>query len=196
MNAVNALKTAVKGVLSLASRNLKAIATQLQKAGLVLLITTQVRCSRVRTLVLLLLPVVEDSYAPREFLQRCDVTASQWNNRCELAAAVSNLLDAPRRSRASRQQKKLAQGVKSEPVEDDFSSGDVCDPFSTQTTAFLSFTGVRCSTDAKCEKRSRGHSSSSGTGPHVSRCRRYEGMEKCNGALSNGVLCCHRLRVW
>ena len=106
MNAVNAFKTATKGVVSLASRELKAIAVQMQKAGVLLLVTTQVRCSRVRTLVLLLLPVVEASYAPKEFLQKYDVTPTQWNARCSLDAAPSNLLDAPRRTRASRQHKK------------------------------------------------------------------------------------------
>ena len=45
------------------------------------LVTQQVRCSRVRTLVLILLPVAEASYAPCEFLQRYDVTPAQWNVR-------------------------------------------------------------------------------------------------------------------
>ena len=70
MNAFQALKAATRVQVNLTSRSLKAIAIQLVRAGLVLLLTVSARFSRTRTLVLMLLPVMEDSFAPREFFAK------------------------------------------------------------------------------------------------------------------------------
>ena len=120
LNASNALRTATKGMVSVASRNLKAIALQMQRAGIIMLVTTRTRCSPVRTLVMVLVPVGEEAFTARDFLHKLDVTVAQWNARCAVDAPLSSRLDAPRRSRGLRRATvKEERDIKVEPRDSD-----------------------------------------------------------------------------